>query len=63
MIDTPEKLKLSLKLFKSRLLKEGVDKFNLYPMFSTYYNKNIEKYDLPKGQILDMACEILVEED
>lgn len=63
MIDTVEKMKVHLKILKKKLLKEGCDKFQLYPMFCLYYDKNKEKYSLPKMQILDLACEILIEED
>lgn len=63
MIDTEKRLEVHLKIFKKRLLKEGVDKFQLYPVFCMYYEKNKEKYQLPKWDILNKACEILVEED
>lgn len=62
MIDTPKKLEVHLKILKKRLIKEGCGKFELYPTFCTYYEKNKEKYQLPKWDVLNMACEILVEE-
>lgn len=62
-IDTIEKLKVHLKMLKKRLLKEGCDQMQLYPIFCLYYDKNKEKYHLPKFQVLDLACEILIEED
>ncbi|QIW89749.1 hypothetical protein PQE71_gp067 [Bacillus phage Izhevsk] len=63
MIDTVAKLKVHLKLFKSQALKAGATQFQLYPMFCTYYDKNKDKYGVDKFQVLDLACEILIEED
>lgn len=62
MIDTFEKLKVHLKLFKSQALKAGATQFQLYPMFCIYFDKNKHKYSLNKVEILDLACEILIEE-
>jgi hypothetical protein len=62
-IDTVEKLRVHLKIMKKQMLRQGADKFQLYPMFCLYYDKNKEKYSLPKIQVLDLACEILIEED
>jgi hypothetical protein len=62
-IDTVEKLKAHLKILKMKLLKEGCDKMQLYPMFCLYYDKNKEKYLIPKVQVFDLACEILIEND
>jgi hypothetical protein len=61
-IDTVEKLKVHLKIFKSQLKKQGATDFQYYPMFCIYYEKNREKYALSKEQVLDTACEILIEE-
>lgn len=63
IIDTEAKLKAHLRIFKMRLLKEGCDKLQLYPIFCLHYQRNKEKYKMPNGKILDMACEILIEED
>lgn len=63
MIDSVEKLKVNLKILKKQLLKQGVNEFQLYPMFCLYYDKHKERYSLPKEQIFDIACEILIEED
>ena len=63
MIDTLKKLEVHLTIFKKRLLKEGCDKFQLYPMFCKYYSQNTEKYQLSKWDVLNTACKILVEED
>lgn len=63
MIDTVEKLKVNLKILKKQLLKAGCDDFQLYPMFCVYYDKNKERYGLPKETVFDTACEILIEED
>lgn len=63
MIDTLKKLEVHLKLMKRQLERQGCDKFQLYPVFCTYYTNNKEKYQLPKEVILNKACEILVEED
>ncbi|BCT30317.1 hypothetical protein BVAD3_39910 (plasmid) [Bacillus velezensis] len=62
MIDSVDKLKVHLKILKKKLLHEGADKLELYPMFCLYYDKNKERYQLPKVQVLDVACEILIEE-
>lgn len=62
-IDTTEKLKAHLKIFKFKLLKEGCSKMQLYPMFCLYYDKNKESYLFPKWDVFDQACEILIEED
>jgi hypothetical protein len=62
-IDTEGKLRVHLKLLEKRLLKEGCDKMQIYPVFCIYYDKNKEKYPLPKEQVFDTACEILIEED
>ena len=62
MIDTEKRLEIHLKIFKKRLLSEGVNKFQLYPVFCMHYERNKEKYQLPKWDILNKACEILVEE-
>lgn len=62
MIDTIAKLKAHLKLFKSQALKAGATQYQLYPMFYVYFDKNKHKYSLSKPQILDLACEILIEE-
>lgn len=60
-IDTVEKLRANLKILKMKLLKAGCDKMQLYPMFCVYYDKNKERYQLPKEQVFDLACEILIE--
>jgi hypothetical protein len=59
-IDTIDKLKAHLKLLRIKLLREGYNELQLYPMFCLYYDKNKERYQLPKEQILDNACEILI---
>lgn len=63
MIDTVGKVRVHLKILKLLFLKQGADKFQLYPMFCLYYDKNKERYSLPKEQIFDIACEIFIEED
>lgn len=63
MIDTVEKLRVHLKLFKKQALRVGSDSLQLYPMFCIYYDNNKEKYNLNKAQVLDLACEVLIEED
>lgn len=63
MIDSVEKLRVHLRLFKKQALRAGSDSFQLYPTFCIYFDKNKEKYILNKAQVLDMACEILIEED
>ena len=60
-IDTIEKLKANLKVFKMKFLKGGCDKMQLYPLFCAHYDKNKERYQLPKETVLDYACEILIE--
>ena len=62
-IDTEAKLRVHMKLLKNRLLREGCDKLQVYPIFCSYYDKNKEKYQLPKEQVLNMACEVFVETD
>lgn len=62
-IDTENKMRAHLKIFKLKATKQGLTKFQLYPAFCTYYEKHKEKFGLPKFQVLDLACEILVEED
>jgi hypothetical protein len=52
-----------LKILKFRLLKQGCDKMQLYPMFCLYYDKNKESYLLPKWDVFDLACEILIENE
>lgn len=62
-IDSIQKLRLHLKILKKKFLHEGVDKLELYPMFCLHYDKNKERYQLPKIQVLKLACEILIEEN
>lgn len=61
LINTEARLRVHLKLFKRQCDKSGLDTMLYYPVFCEHYSKNQEKYDLPNGVVLDMACEILVE--
>ncbi|GEM_PF-4281631 len=60
-IDSLERLSRHLKLFRMKLKKEGHNEMQLYPMFCVYYDKNKEKFQLSKEQVLESACEILIE--
>jgi len=62
-INSIQKLRIHLKVFKARLLKGGVDKLNIYPMFCKYYADNSDAYDLPMITVLNEAVTILLEED
>lgn len=61
-IKTIEHLRTHLKVLKMRLIKEGCNELQLYPMFVMYYEKNKERYQLSKEIVLDSACEILIED-
>ena len=63
MIDTPKKLEVHLKIMKKKLFEAGCNQYQLYPVFCLYYEKNKEKYQLSKWDVLNMACEILIEEE
>lgn len=60
LIETEQRLETHLKVFKLKLNKEGYTDFQLYPMFCTYYERNKERYRLPKETVIEMACEILI---
>jgi len=60
IIDTEIKLKLHLTLFKKTAMKQGTNPFSVYPAFGHYYQNNLEKYNLPKETVYNMACEILI---
>lgn len=62
IIDTTDKLRSHLKVLKFKLLKDDFDPFQLYPTFCIYYAEHKERYLLPKEEVLDLACEILIEE-
>ena len=63
VINTELKLKFHLKALKLKMLNQGMEDVMLYPTFCAYYDKNKNNYDLPKEVVLNMACEILIEED
>lgn len=63
MISTQIKLLAYLRLFKKRMVNQGLGQFQLYPAFCIHYDKNKEQFALPKETVLDAACQILIEED
>lgn len=60
LIDTTAKLNIHLKMFKNKMLREGAQGFQLYPMFCSYYTNNKGKYQLPQQEVLGAACDILI---
>lgn len=63
MINSEIKLKLHLRQCKNAMKKSGIDNMMLYPTFCAYYDKKKQNYDLPKEVVLNMACQILIEEE
>ena len=61
LIDTKVKLKLHLMGFKKQCVKSGIDPLLYYPAFCEHYGKHSSNYTMSKYDVLDMACEILIE--
>lgn len=61
-ITTTDQLKVHLKVLKVKMIKQGYTDFQLYPAFCVMYNQNKERYQLSKEEVLNLACEILIEE-
>lgn len=62
MIDSEDRLRTQLKIFKHKCKNQGLDPLLYYPAFCEYYSKHKDTYELPDGVVLEMACEILIED-
>ena len=62
IIDSEVRLRTQLKIFKHKCKKQGLDPLLYYPAFCDYYSKHKDTYELSDGVVLEMACEVLIED-
>lgn len=60
MINNVKLLRVHLKMFKRSVLEKTGNVYDCYPNFCLYYDKNKDKYDLPKETVFNEALDVFL---